>query len=89
MTGLRDSYPRQTVCPFCQTRNDVATAVGHDSGPEEGSVSICFQCSEPAFFKEDLTLRKPTPEETIDLAMDDDVQKLISAMEIVKAQKRK
>lgn len=58
---------RSQKCPYCLAGNDASTG---DGQPEAGSVSICAYCSLVSVFIEDLSLRKLTEAENIEVLAD-------------------
>lgn len=48
-------------CELCGDVNDMTSHA--DKSPEEGNLSICWNCGMLTIFQEDLTQRKLTPEE--------------------------
>lgn len=58
--------PRQTKenhCPYCNHLLDGISQVNGENLPEPGDASICIQCGNVSVFDDDLSLRKPLPEE--------------------------
>lgn len=53
-------------CPNCGYRIDSASGLSKDQ-PDPGDVSVCMKCGEVFLFAEDLTGRKPTVQELIDI----------------------
>lgn len=45
------------------------------TGPEPGDASLCINCCEWSVFAEDLSLRKPTPDELITIGLDPDARR--------------
>jgi hypothetical protein len=61
-------------CPECGYKMDRTTAAfGQEGEPMEGDISMCLACGAPAIFRNDLTVRAPTEEEALDLAMNTQV----------------
>lgn len=69
-------HEMKTVCPHCGYRHDAAAAVDDDErGPEDGNLSLCFECGEWSVF-EDGNLRKPTDAEYLDFGTLPSIQKI-------------
>lgn len=61
------------ACPHCGRMNDAITDIlGHDTPPSEGDASMCTDCGEWLILNADLTGRKPTDDEYVELGMDED-----------------
>jgi hypothetical protein len=62
-------------CPWCNALNDSATNVlpGEAIRPDDGAAALCLYCGEWSIF-ESSQLRKPTPDEFIELGTDKDCQ---------------
>jgi hypothetical protein len=60
---------KPTKCPYCNETTDMAAAM-HNHKPTPGSISVCLHCMHWAIFDKDLSLRKPTTEETMRLGND-------------------
>lgn len=56
-----------TDCPYCGKGCDAVTGVNNEGTASPGDVSICWYCGEVALFGAELDLRKPTPQELIDM----------------------
>lgn len=88
-----------TTCPHCAYVNTgiAASAKEYDDRPpERGDVVVCIQCEEPALFLDgNGSLRKPTPEEAVQLLSDVGLMSCRQAIRearksgIVKAPKKK
>lgn len=52
-----------TTCPYCNTAHDCVTDFETENLPSSGEIHICGTCARPAFFTEDLGLRKIREEE--------------------------
>jgi hypothetical protein len=64
-----------TDCPYCGKHNPLHVIADYDTAPpREGDVSICVGCGGLALFTLELTLRKPTAREMLELSYDKDVQ---------------
>lgn len=78
-----------TRCPFCGSQHDrVSAAAEGRTIPEDGDVTICFQCGKPAIFDStviDGGLRPPTPTEKRQLDRDKNVQKVLAAWGLLAA----
>lgn len=63
-------------CVWCGTRHDRATnADASEAGqPVDGDVTICFACGEWLVFERSY-LRAPTPEEFIEIGLDEDCRR--------------
>lgn len=72
-------------CPYCGKKMDSSNGVDHDSGPSEGAVTICIDCTRPSIFNEKLELEKPTAEELVDLYKDPRIRQVQAAIRSVKA----
>lgn len=48
--------------------------------PGKDDVSLCIGCGEPAIFNEDLSVRKPTPDEYAEILRDVTVRKIRTAI---------
>ena len=62
------------LCPYCF---EVCTAVTGNGKPSPGDVAVCGYCLQVSLFDENLSRRKPTPEEAANLAR---YQPMIEAM---------
>jgi NAD-dependent SIR2 family protein deacetylase len=60
-------------CPKCGYKMDRTTGAFEDAQPMEGDISMCLACGSPAIFRKDLTIRIPTEEEALDLAVNPEV----------------
>ena len=58
---------KAAYCSNCQYKMEANTAIHGQGQPEKGALSICLRCGQLSVFKEDLSLRKITPEELHDL----------------------
>jgi hypothetical protein len=74
---MNPSIPiKKSPCPNCGTKNDRTAPFGHTSGsPQPGHFTVCFSCGGINIFAEDLSVRKPTPEE-LDLIPADQMESL-------------
>lgn len=54
-------------CPHCGELVDAATPLGDTPMPKPGDVSICAYCTGYGFFNADLSMRKMSDEEFIEL----------------------
>lgn len=62
-----------TACPYCAKPLDTTQAVHSDRGdirPVGGDISLCIECGEWGIFDSNLTLRKPTDEEQLEIGHD-------------------
>lgn len=50
-------------CPSCNILLDGASQLNGDNMPNPGDVGVCVYCSNVHVFDDDLSMRKPTPEE--------------------------
>lgn len=67
------------TCPGCGAVHDAATSP-FDPGlrPDEGSISVCFECSHVAIFTgQGLEVREPTDEELVTVLADPRMRKLL------------
>jgi hypothetical protein len=75
----------RTICWHCGDTNELCSDVTDpDAVPEDGCVSICFQCGKLALFdfsRED-KVRKPTPTEMDILLNDQEVQAILLAWHV-------
>ena len=69
-------------CPWCYAFVDGATVLGKDEDavPVGGDVSICLYCARVGVYEDDLSIRKPTPEERETFDKDDDIFKAVQAV---------
>ena len=69
-------------CPWCYAFVDGATVITDDEKllPVGGDVSICLYCARVGVYEDDLTIRKPTPEESLVFLADDDIFRAIQAV---------
>jgi hypothetical protein len=58
-------------CPFCNRRLDVGVPSDGASQPKEDDISVCGYCGEVLFYRADLTLRKPNPNEVTVMTLAD------------------
>jgi len=78
-----------TICPFCDQHHECVTAARSDIDfPEDGDVTMCFNCGRWCIFDRDAHggLRKPTKKEQRGFERDADLVKLVDAWKIVKRQ---
>ena len=75
----------ELTCPFCGTIHDAVTPVPTNERyyPDDGDVSLCWQCGKPAIIDHriDGGTRRPTPTEQYRLDAEDELQKAIAAWE--------
>jgi hypothetical protein len=66
------------TCPFCQRVTDEQLAVGgaEKETPSPGDATICFYCWEMSVFDQDMSLKKPTPEDEASIAAQPEVPKI-------------
>ena len=63
------------TCPWCRIEHEAATGLTGPGGPEPGNVSLCFNCSAPAVFTDDLKLRRMTNAELAEFRQSDVYQR--------------
>jgi hypothetical protein len=72
-------------CPYCNAEFDAATDVKNVlSDPEDGDLSLCIRCGEPAVFVvtgELFSLRAVSAEERAVIIADEDVRSLMMAIQ--------
>jgi hypothetical protein len=66
-----------SYCPTCKYEMDQATNVYGGGVPDKGAFSVCLNCGQLLIFSDDLTLRKPTLEEIIDVIKDKPAWRMI------------
>jgi hypothetical protein len=87
--------PRKTkenYCPFCNHLSDGLSQVNGENLPNPGDASICIQYGNVSVFSNDLSLRKPLPEEESDIQADHTIreaQRAIFEMHVIIALKNK
>jgi hypothetical protein len=56
------------TCPSCGYEMDTLANVvdGQDTAPHPGDVTICMDCTAPAVFRQDMSLRALTVQEVLD-----------------------
>jgi hypothetical protein len=72
-------HPKGLMCPFCENVMDATTCVSVEGTkrPVDDDVTMCITCGEIAMFAtKPLRLRKPTDAEYVELAADEQVQKM-------------
>ena len=69
-------------CPWCYAFVDGASIITNDEKavPVGGDVSICLYCAHIGVYEDDLSIRKPTPEERETFDKDDDIFKAVQAV---------
>lgn len=77
---------RNNVCLTCGAKMPAASGNG---APVEGDVSICIECEALAIFNADLSLRRPTLTEILELAVDRGVKESILKLRQAKARVRR
>jgi hypothetical protein len=70
------------ACPWCSKELDAATGVTGEGSPDMGDATLCINCGEWCIFDSDLTLRKPTDDEFVELAADKDCRRVRKAWEL-------
>jgi hypothetical protein len=62
---LPPQFERQSQCPFCAARHDLATGISGNSAPHDGDLTLCIVCGEWAMFESAAPggMRKPTDAE--------------------------
>ena len=68
-----DHRTKKNSCLYCNHKLDGATQVNGNHQPKPGDVSICIACGNVSIFKEDMTLRKPSPEEEAEMQNDPNI----------------
>jgi len=59
------------ACPHCgYLVNSAGTFDGEDFAPLPGDITMCIECTGFCIFAEDMTLRKLTPDEFVELDVD-------------------
>jgi len=58
-------------CIDCGKLLNGATAIDSDSAPDPGDVTVCIYCGSLMIFEDDLSLRRPQPEEIVEMAGDE------------------
>lgn len=56
-------------CPQCGAPNNRATSMGSDDAPSPGDVSLCVGCGTILVFADDLSSRKPTTDEEVEILL--------------------
>ena len=77
MDKLITTLVKHSNCPVCDADIDAATG---EAEPSDGDVTICAYCCSLLFFNEDLTLRTPTHQESIELLKDPIIQQHLDAV---------
>lgn len=75
-------------CPQCGAPNNMATGVGHDRPPKPGDVSLCCGCGAILMFNNDLSSRKVTPDEEVEILLSMTAEfrtKFLTAQALIKA----
>lgn len=89
-TTLDDMNIFNISCPHCNCEIHIGKALDkEDKLPEEGDITVCDKCAEIAMFTGELTLRKLTPGEFVDLASDTDRARAITNVQKTIKEKRK
>jgi hypothetical protein len=71
------TYWLDNTCPHCGYRTTKASLeCGPVSSPTPGAVSLCLRCGEWSIFDQQLKLRKPTDDEFMEIAEDEDLRRL-------------
>ena len=71
--GFNDFVIPQTKCAECGAPADRLTGV---IAPSPGDMSLCVICGSLSAVADDLTLRQPTLDEYLEVAADNEIQKL-------------
>lgn len=75
-------------CWSCRTPFECGTDVeGHRYPLAPGMISICISCAAIGIFRDDLTVRKPTVEETAQLLARNDIVNHVFAVRLVQERK--
>ena len=62
---------KETECPVCKYKlNDATTAVGENTTPREGDISVCIGCAEVLIFTKDLSVRLATISDLLDIGQE-------------------
>lgn len=71
------SHETLTICPYCGVEHPLSSAMDqNESKPIGGNISICIRCHKPAIFTDGLQLRKPTADESLQIAQNPTVVQL-------------
>jgi hypothetical protein len=62
---------KPSTCPWCDKDMDAVSAVAGKGRPAKGAVSLCVYCGEWCVFTRGLDLRKPTPDEFLEIGLDE------------------
>lgn len=68
------------LCPYCGKFLDATTSLDSNDAPSPGDVGICWGCLKPHVFDERLARRRPTLEETFEIAASPNVQVAITRL---------
>jgi hypothetical protein len=77
---IADELPAGEPCLRCGARLDAATGLSSASPPKEGDISICWYCAHLAAFTADGSLRPLTEAERVQVIVDVEVQKAVTAV---------
>lgn len=69
---------KERECPHCGKKVDAAIEVNfEDTSPTEGDYSVCINCAGVSIYGPNLTLRKPSHLEGLELYRNEDVRKAV------------
>jgi ribosomal protein L40E len=78
--NFEESITPDSICSRCGNHFDRATSATPTAPkPLPGSVSICYRCGALGIFNDNLTVRRPTPEELEELEQSEKVQRVLQA----------
>ena len=88
---MRTSRVPESRCPSCGDLLDAVSSFQHDAPPDPGSICICSECDAILVFNADLTQRKLTARELLELQLSPtwpDVEEHIRAARWIREQRR-
>lgn len=77
MIDYRSDPIPEGECPSCGAKVNRAGDILGEGSPEPGEVVVCLECSALNVFAEDLSLRRPTDEELVDIAGSSELRKTL------------
>lgn len=80
--SVSDNILSNIKCPSCNGAINIGESITNtEHVPSGGDMTVCAHCAEIAVFTDELTLRKPTAVELLDLANDEESAKQLIAVQ--------
>lgn len=81
----KDNLVRKNICSVCNGVLNSAAQVNGNEMPDPGDISLCLECGNIAVFGDNLELRQPTWQESLEFEQD---HELMSTQAIIFAIKK-